>query len=32
MGTVFLLNEIYNQHDELVLSFKPIVMFKKRDS
>ncbi len=30
MGTVFLLNEIYNQNDELVLSYKPIVMFRKR--
>jgi acyl dehydratase len=31
MGTVVLHNEIYNQNDELVLSFKPIVMFKKRN-
>ncbi len=30
MGTVYLLNEIYNQNGELVLSYKPIVMFKKR--
>ncbi len=29
MGTVFLHNEIFNQKDELVMSFKPIVMFKK---
>lgn len=31
MGVVFLLNEVFNQKDELVMSFKPIVMFKKRD-
>ena len=30
MGSVFLLNEIYNQNNELVMSYKPIVMFKKK--
>ncbi len=30
LGIVFLLNEVFNQKDELVLSFKPIVMFKRR--
>lgn len=30
MGVVFLCNEVFNQKDELVMSFKPIVMFKKR--
>jgi acyl dehydratase len=31
LGIVFLLNEVFNQKDELVMSFKPIVMFKKRN-
>ena len=30
MGSVFLLNEIYNQNNELVMSYKPIVMYKKK--
>lgn len=30
MGIVFMLNEVLNQKDELVMSFKPTVMFKKR--
>lgn len=30
IGTVFMLNEVFNQKQELVLSFKPIVMFKRR--
>ena len=30
MGTLFLINEVYNQHDELVMSFKPIVMYKRK--
>jgi len=30
MGTVFMRNEIFNQNDKLVMSFKPIVMFKKK--
>jgi len=30
LGIVFLCNEVFNQKDELVMSFKPIVMFKKR--
>jgi len=32
MGIVFLLNEVFNQKDELVMSFKPTVMFKKRNA
>lgn len=31
MGTMVLHNEIYNQRDEVVLSYKPIVMFRKRN-
>ena len=31
MGTVTLHNEIYNQRDEVVLSFKPILMLRKRN-
>lgn len=31
MGTIFMSNEVYNQNDELVLSFKPIVMYRRRD-
>lgn len=31
MGIVFMLNEVLNQKDELVMSFKPTVMFKKRN-
>jgi acyl dehydratase len=30
MGTLFLENKVYNQNDELVMSFKPIVMYKRR--
>ncbi|MFK7865691.1 MAG: MaoC family dehydratase [Pseudohongiellaceae bacterium] len=30
LGIVFLLNEVFNQKDELVMSFKPTVMFRKR--
>ncbi len=30
MGSVFMQNEMFNQNDELVMSFKPIVMFQKR--
>lgn len=30
MGIVFMLNEVLNQKDELVMSFKPTVMFKKK--
>ena len=30
MGTLFLDNEVYNQRDELVMTFKPIVMHKRR--
>ena len=32
LGIVFLLNEVFNQKDELVMSFKPTVMFKKREA
>lgn len=31
MGTMVLHNEIYNQRDEVVLSYKPIAMFRKRN-
>ena len=31
MGTVFLQNEVFNQNGELVLSFKPIAMYRKRN-
>jgi acyl dehydratase len=31
LGIVFMHNEVFNQKDELVMSFKPIVMFKKRN-
>ena len=30
MGTIFLENEVYNQKNELVMSFNPIVMYKRR--
>ncbi len=30
IGSVFLHNEVFNQKDELVASFKPIVMYKRR--
>jgi len=30
MGTVFLENKVYNQAGELVMSFKPIVMYKRK--
>ena len=30
MGTVFIHNEVFNQNDEVVMSFKPIVLFKRR--
>ncbi|MEX2468673.1 MAG: MaoC family dehydratase [Pseudohongiellaceae bacterium] len=30
MGTIFMHNEVYNQNDELVLSFKPIVMYRRQ--
>lgn len=30
MGSVFMENECFNQHDEVVLRFKPIVMYRKR--
>jgi len=30
MGMLFLENEVINQNDELVLSYKPIVMYKRR--
>lgn len=30
MGTIFMHNEVFNQKDELVLSFKPRVMYRKR--
>lgn len=32
MGSVFLHNEVFNQKDELVMSFKPIVLYKRRPS
>lgn len=32
MGSIFMHNEMFNQRDELVLSNKPIIMFKKRES
>ena len=31
MGSVFMENEVLNQNDEVVLSFKPIVMYKRRE-
>jgi acyl dehydratase len=31
MGIVFMHNEVFNQNDEVVMSFKPTVMFKKRN-
>ncbi len=31
LGIVFMHNEVFNQKNELVMSFKPIVMFKKRN-
>ena len=30
MGTVFCHNEVINQHDEVVLSFRPIVLYRLR--
>ncbi|MCG8413858.1 MAG: MaoC family dehydratase [Pseudomonadales bacterium] len=30
LGSVFILNEAYNQKDELVVSFKPIVLYRRR--
>ena len=30
MGTIFMLNELFNQNDEVVMTNKPIVMVKKR--
>jgi len=30
MGIIFLHNEVYNQNHELVMSFKPTVMYKRR--
>lgn len=30
MGSVFMQNEVFNQHDELVMSFNPIVLYQKR--
>lgn len=30
MGSVFMQNEAFNQHDEVVVRFKPIVMYRKR--
>ena len=30
MGSLFMLNEMFNQNDELVMSNKPIVLFRKR--
>ncbi len=30
MGSVFMHNEVLNQNDEVVMSFKPIVMFRKK--
>ena len=30
MGSVFIHNEVFNQNDEVVMSFKPIVLFKRR--
>ncbi len=30
MGTVFMHNKVFNQNDELVMSNKPMVMFRKR--
>ena len=31
MGSVFMENEVLNQNDEVVLRFKPIVMYKRRE-
>ena len=31
MGTVYMHNKVFNQRDELVMSNKPIVMFRKRN-
>lgn len=30
LGSVFILNEAFNQKDELVVSFKPIVLYRRR--
>jgi len=32
IGTVFMYNEIFNQNGEMMMSFMPIVMFKKKQS
>ncbi len=32
MGTVTMANEVYNQHDEVVMRYKAIVMYKRRGS
>jgi acyl dehydratase len=32
MGTVFMENEVLNQKDEVVMQFKPIVMYKRRQA
>jgi len=32
IGTVFMYNEIFNQNGEMMMSFVPIVMFKKKQS
>ena len=32
MGTVFMRNEVFNQRDEVVMSFKPIAMYRKRNT
>ncbi len=31
IGTVFMHNQVFNQNDELVMSNKPIVLFRKRN-
>ena len=31
IGTIFMRNEVFNQNDELVMSNKPMVMFRKRN-
>ncbi|MCY4263801.1 MAG: MaoC family dehydratase [Gammaproteobacteria bacterium] len=30
MGSVFMSNEVFNQHGDVVLSFRPIVMYRRR--
>jgi acyl dehydratase len=32
IGTVLMYNEIFNQNGEMMMSFMPIVMFKKKQS